>query len=58
MCFYAGIDKDDETTIYDLKHSRQASLDYNLKTLCDDISDYEKLSDRWEDNDKGSLLIP
>ena len=58
MCFYASIDKDDETTIYDLKHSRQATLDYNLKTLCDDISDYEKLSDQWEDNDKGSFIIP
>ncbi len=58
MCFYAAIDKDDETTIYDLKHSRQATLDYNLKTLCDDISDYEKLSDKWENNDKGSFIIP
>ena len=54
ICFYAEYDyceDAEETVIYDLKNKRQAKVDYILEKLCDDISDYEKLSDQWTDLD-------
>ncbi len=61
MCFYAGYDycsNVDETVIYDLKNKREAKVNYILEKLCDDISEYEKLSDQWTDIDEDWYTSP
>ncbi len=52
MCFHAfwGEENDNcESTVFDLKSGRRATLGYILTELCDDHADYEKLTDRWEE---------